>query len=86
MDIATEELPPLGCRFELQSERRSKNKLNLITDELVLDFAFIFKCMARLGCLVVRKLQALRPNPCPYIMRVSIWTFFYSYLSVVLLH
>ena len=76
MDIGAEELPPLGCRFELQSDQRSKNKLKLIADELVLDLTFIFECMARLACLGVRKLLALRPNPCPHIIRVSIWRFF----------
>ena len=41
----------------------SKNKLKLITDELVLDLTFIFEFMARLACLGVCKLQALRRNP-----------------------
>ena len=63
MDIALEEVPPLGYRFKLQSDQRSENKLKLITDELVLDFSFIFKCMARLACVGVRKLQVLPPNP-----------------------
>ena len=62
MDIAAEGLPPLDYRFELESDQRSENKLKLKTDELVLDFTFTFKCIARLPCLNVGKLQALRPR------------------------
>ena len=43
--MAPEELLSLGCRFELQLDQSSENKLKVITDELVLDFSFIFICM-----------------------------------------
>ena len=64
--MALKELPALGCRFEFQSDnQRSENKLKVITDELVLDFTFIFQCSARHACFIVRKLPALAPVPCP---------------------
>ena len=69
--MAPEELPALGCRFEFQSDQRSENKLKTITDDLVLDFSFIFKCTAKLAASM--NYQRCLPYPLS-IMRVSTLT------------